>query len=280
MALLDFFNSPNAALAAGLLSPNQGGSFGTSLLGGIEASQASRQNNTQDQLAQLRGQLMQNEALAGPLAGSMAPMSVKEFEYYQTLPVDQQNVFMQLKRDQWKNLGGGYGRIDGNEVGGYIPKSLTPGERPETRADQTTATMEATKAVNMKGLTEILDQADLLLSGDDAPTGSGIGTAADQAAGYFGITLPGGEKAAQLKSLQAAAIIKMPRMEGPQSDKDAQTYREQAALIGDSTIPVKQRIAALKTIRMLNEKYRTKDSSGGTFDSDKERRYQEWKAKQ
>ena len=57
MALLDFFNSPNAALAAGLLSPNQGGSFGTSLLSGIQASQAARQNNTQDQLGQLRAQI-------------------------------------------------------------------------------------------------------------------------------------------------------------------------------------------------------------------------------
>ena len=53
MALLDFFNSPNAALAAGLLSPNQGGSFGNSLLSGIQASQAARQNNTQDQLGQV-----------------------------------------------------------------------------------------------------------------------------------------------------------------------------------------------------------------------------------
>ena len=88
MALLDFFNSPNAALAAGLLSPNQGGSFGTSLLGGIQASQAARQNNTQDQLAQLRGQLLQREidsvpAMESPVGkpnpSNFTPESVQAF---------------------------------------------------------------------------------------------------------------------------------------------------------------------------------------------------------
>ena len=88
MALLDFFNSPNAALAAGLLSPNQGGSFGTSLLSGIQASQGARQNNTQDQLGQLRGQLLQREidsvpAMESPVGkpnpSNFTPESVQAF---------------------------------------------------------------------------------------------------------------------------------------------------------------------------------------------------------
>ena len=57
MPLLDFFSNPNVAAAAGLLSPTRNKNFGQGLLQGINAGQGSRQNNTQDQLAQLRAQI-------------------------------------------------------------------------------------------------------------------------------------------------------------------------------------------------------------------------------
>ena len=280
MALLDFFNSPNAALAAGLLSPNQGGSFGTSLLGGIQASQASRQNNTQDQLAQLRGQLMQNEALAGPLAGSMSPMSVKEFEYYQTLSEDNKKTFMQLKRDQWKNLGGEIGLVTPQGgISSSIPKTLEPGEQPAVRFAQaaateqgksniqevmqpqiqsktSVATMDAEKREAMKNLPEMLDEAEAILTGKQLPTGSGFGALADYTAAFFGGTLPGGREASQMKAVGNAILMSMPRMEGQQSDKDVVIYREQAGRLADPSVPVEQRKSALNIIRKLNEKYR------------------------
>ena len=67
-------------------------------------------------------------------------MSVKEFQYYQTLSEDGKKTFMQLKRDQWKNLGGEIGMV--TPQGGLentIPKTLKPGEEPAVRFQQATA---------------------------------------------------------------------------------------------------------------------------------------------
>jgi len=45
-------------------------------------------------------------------------------------------------------------------------------------------------------------------------------------------------------------------MEGPQSNYDVQLYQDAAGKIGDSTIPISRRLAALETVRGLNEKYK------------------------
>jgi hypothetical protein len=44
-------------------------------------------------------------------------------------------------------------------------------------------------------------------------------------------------------------------MTGPQSDADVKLYKEMAGQIGDSTIPAAEKKAAMKTIRILNQKY-------------------------
>lgn len=101
-------------------------------------------------------------------------------------------------------------------------------------------------------VTDILDMARPLV---EKSTGSGVGTAFDKAAQFFGETTESGNAAAQLKVLQGALVSRMPRMEGPQSDKDVQLYREMAAQIGDSTVPRKQRQEAMNTLEMLQQKY-------------------------
>ena len=47
----------------------------------------------------------------------------------------------------------------------------------------------------------------------------------------------------------------MPRMEGPQSDKDVEMYKEMAGNIGDPTKTRAERLAALQTIERINNKY-------------------------
>jgi hypothetical protein len=47
----------------------------------------------------------------------------------------------------------------------------------------------------------------------------------------------------------------MPKMSGPQSDKDVALYRQMAAVIGDSTIPYDQKAAALDQVRAIQERY-------------------------
>lgn len=98
----------------------------------------------------------------------------------------------------------------------------------------------------------ILDQARPLMN---TATGSYAGAAVDQAARAFGVSTEGAQSAAQLKALQGALVSKMPKMSGPQSDKDVQLYREMAGQIGDPTIPVDQRKAAMQTVEDLNMKY-------------------------
>lgn len=86
-------------------------------------------------------------------------------------------------------------------------------------------------------------------------TGSYGGVAMDKVAQTFGGTTQGAEATAKLQALQGALISKMPKMSGPQSDKDVQLYREMAGQIGDATIPTKMREAAMDTIENLNMKY-------------------------
>jgi uncharacterized protein (UPF0147 family) len=50
-------------------------------------------------------------------------------------------------------------------------------------------------------------------------------------------------------------MTNMPRMEGPQSDRDVDLYRQAAGQIGDPTVPRDIKKAAVKTIRELQKKY-------------------------
>lgn len=138
---------------------------------------------------------------------------------------------------------------------------------------------------------ELLDIARKTLPG---ATGSGLGAAADSSARFFGVSSESAQKAAQLESLGGALVMKMPRMEGPQSNLDQLLYREMAGKIGDRTVPIAEREAALQTVEQLLGKYATNrpqqaapapaspqpQSAGAFSDPDKEARYQEFKRRQ
>jgi uncharacterized protein (UPF0147 family) len=50
-------------------------------------------------------------------------------------------------------------------------------------------------------------------------------------------------------------MTSMPRMEGPQSDRDVELYSKAAGQIGDPNVPRDIKKAAVKTIRALQDKY-------------------------
>ena len=108
------------------------------------------------------------------------------------------------------------------------------------------------KTTDANDVISILNVVDTLLP---KSTGSLTGTVIDTVSGVVGKTPKGAESAQQLRMLQGALISKMPKMSGPQSDKDVLLYRQMAGEIGDSTIPVKNRQAAATMLRTLNEKY-------------------------
>lgn len=101
-------------------------------------------------------------------------------------------------------------------------------------------------------LLPLIDKADELLNN---ATSSYIGTGVDMAAQAIGGSTKGAQASAQLKALEGAIMMAQPRMEGPQSDKDVALYRQMAGQIGDSTVPVATRKAALQTIKQLHSTY-------------------------
>jgi hypothetical protein len=131
-----------------------------------------------------------------------------------------------------------------------------------TRTGTATPVTVYGKAVPAKGSSQavkdaqsvinLLDMADPLL---DKATSSLAGQGIDRAAAAVGKSTEGAQAAAQLKALEGALIAKQPKMSGPQSDKDVLLYRQMAGQIGDPTIPIETRRAAIKTVRELNERY-------------------------
>lgn len=86
-------------------------------------------------------------------------------------------------------------------------------------------------------------------------TNSGVGALADSAMGFFGKSTEGADSAQALKALGANLVMQMPRMEGPQSDKDTMLYKEMAGQLGDPWVPRSRKIAALQTIQEIQGRY-------------------------
>lgn len=94
-------------------------------------------------------------------------------------------------------------------------------------------------------------------------TSSYVGAGVDFIGRAFGGSPGGADEAAQLKALEGALMMAQPRMEGPQSNMDVQLYKQMAARIGDSTVPVSQKQAALGTIKELHQRYGSGQSPVG-----------------
>jgi hypothetical protein len=97
-----------------------------------------------------------------------------------------------------------------------------------------------------------IKQAETLLP---KATSSGLGSAVDATAAFFGASTPGAQAASQLKALEGELVSKMPKMSGPQSDKDVALYKQMAGVIGDQTQPVATRQAALATVKEIQKRY-------------------------
>lgn len=100
-----------------------------------------------------------------------------------------------------------------------------------------------------------LNQAEELLK--QKPTASGIGAVIDTAARAVGATSKGAQTAGQIEALSGWLVANVPRMEGPQSNFDVQNYQTMAGKIGDRTVPVAERQAALQEVKRLQEKYKS-----------------------
>ena len=110
----------------------------------------------------------------------------------------------------------------------------------------------AEKAQKANTILPLLDDAEKLVQN---ATGSYAGAGYDILGRVAGVSTEGSRAIAKLKALEGALMMQMPRMEGPQSDKDVALYRASAGNIGDPTIPQDMKLAAIQTIRQIQQRY-------------------------
>lgn len=121
----------------------------------------------------------------------------------------------------------------------------------DTKIDPTIQRDIRNEKVRIGKLNSILPEAEALLKN---ATGSRTGAAFDSVTGALGITTEGRKTTAQLQVLAGQLVSMMPRMEGPQSDKDVEMYKQMAGNIADPTKTVAERQAALQTIKRMTQK--------------------------
>ncbi|MDA4904081.1 hypothetical protein PGJ91_01060 [Acinetobacter baumannii] len=94
-------------------------------------------------------------------------------------------------------------------------------------------------------------------------TASYAGRGIDLLARGVGLATPGDVATGKLGTLGGQLVALMPKMSGPQSDKDVAMYKQMAGQLDDPTIPLQVRQAALETIRSLNNKYAEMNTQRG-----------------
>ena len=193
------------------------------------------------------------------------PSSIKEWQLYNGMAPEDRMRYLEMKRSQqYLNLGdqmvlpGTGGAPDKT-----YRKQLAPGELPSVRGAQAGAEQAAKTAVTLDAdrtkkatqagtMSSYIDQADGLLG--KASSGY-IGAA--QSLGKRALNISDDETKAneQLRLISGWMVANVPRMEGPQSNYDVENYKTMAARVGDPTVPVGDRKAALSMLKELQNRY-------------------------
>lgn len=127
---------------------------------------------------------------------------------------------------------------------------IGPDGKPAMAAGKTPEARQRVQDAN-----DVLDLLQMATPLVDKATSSYIGQGADFTAQLFGKATPGSQAAAQLRVIEGMLISKMPKMSGPQSDKDVLLYRQMAGQIGDPSVPAAQKKAAMVAIANINRRY-------------------------
>ena len=89
----------------------------------------------------------------------------------------------------------------------------------------------------------------------DQSTGSGAGRLVDIGAGFVGQATKGAIAIGKIAPIADLVLKMVPRFEGPQSNKDTQSYKEAAGQLADPTLPATIRKEAGKTVlRIMTER--------------------------
>ena len=134
-----------------------------------------------------------------------------------------------------------FGEIIGTVKGVGKPSAQFTKSKEQSKKLNTDLTLAITELTNATKDGGLIDQS----------TGSGAGRAYDVAQGFFGKTNPGAIAGAKLGPIADLALKMVPRFEGPQSDKDTQSYKEAAGQLANTSLPNEIRKEAGKTVLRL-----------------------------
>jgi hypothetical protein len=206
--------------------------------------------------------------MAAKAAPPAPPVSIAEFERAKTDP-----AFMKFLQDRAAatrapvqpvaptvttvedpNNPGKFLQVDARQYrgGGAGAPGVIGGARPSALSEKTaTQKVQMGKDINQA----IFELKDAAKDGGliDISTGSGAGRLYDIGAGFFGNAPKGAIATGQLAPIADLVLKMVPRFEGPQSDKDTQSYKAAAGQLADSSLPTEIRKAAAKEIIRLME---------------------------
>jgi hypothetical protein len=134
-----------------------------------------------------------------------------------------------------------FGEIIGTVKGVGKPSAQFTKSKEQSKKLNTDLTLAITELTNATKDGGLIDQS----------TGSGAGRAYDVAQGFFGYTNEGAIAGAKLGPIADLALKMVPRFEGPQSDKDTQSYKEAAGQLANTSLPNEIRKEAGKTVLRL-----------------------------
>lgn len=184
-------------------------------------------------------------------------LQVKQALEQQKISIEQAKLEQEQKKGTVQQFGDGLYMVYPN--GSAVPISSPTGQPIIKSNPALKATIEEERQRTQK-VSVTLDEVDKLL--DDA-TGSIVGRGVDYVGRFFGGATDGDIATAKLGTLSGQLVALMPKMSGPQSDKDVEMYKQMAGKLDDPTIPVEIRKAALGTIRELNNKYSQMNEARG-----------------
>ncbi len=140
---------------------------------------------------------------------------------------------------------GGYMRVDkGTGVATPVTQQGAPIQSKDSKPAANTR-MAGDMQTNIATARELLKKA----------TGSPVGALVDKTVALTGKSTEGADATAALETLGGWMTANVPRMEGPQSDKDTTLYRQMAGDVSNPAKPISQRLAALDILEKLGQKY-------------------------
>jgi hypothetical protein len=138
--------------------------------------------------------------------------------------------------------------------GGAGSPGVIGGARPSATAEKLTAQKTQLKKDLGFAITQL---SDVTKDGGliDQSTGSGAGRLVDLGARFAGKAMPGDIAIGKLAPIADLVLKMVPRFEGPQSDKDTQSYKEAAGQLANASLPAEIRKEAGKTVlRIMTER--------------------------